>query len=345
MRTLAPPPYRRADWLAARAALAGRRNARLVATTAAAFCLVLVALLAIDGNWKAFGPLAYRVIRRASPPAEALDPTLLGAIIGASLIIGLLLGYALNLAREMARPRLAGAREAERVSGAPMIAEVKPPAAFMRANDGDERIDPYRLVYLSVSPAGARADTLVLTGEDASLVTAIAVRVARAAASDARATLVIDLDTERAPASRYYGVRSEPGFTDAVVGVRLWREVAQSIGANEGLSIDFIPCGALRRDVAAHARTAEFEEFQREHDFTVVVAPGARAFQRGIALFPHAPCMLCVQREVTTLSTVSMWRARFTESRIGLYGLVMANGRIDSRFGTILGHYKSITKA
>lgn len=325
MRMFAPLPYRRADWLAARAAHASRHNLRLAAAALVAFFLVFCGLLVASGAWRLLAaglPLDTR-LPDTHRPLE-IDGGPIPDMLAAALVLGLFLGYAMNLAHEIAHPRLAGAREAERVVDAPVVAVIE---SVDRGRGRSERVNPYRLAYLSVSPAGNRARTLVLTGDDVTLVTTIAAGIARIAASDAQATLVLDLDVERAPASSHYDVRSEPGFTDALVGVRLWREVARAVGANEGLSIEVVPGGAPRREVQGRAATPEFEEFLLEHDLCVVIAPGARAFQRACALFPSPLTLLCVQQEVTTLSTLSAWRVNLTISAVRLHGLVLWRGK------------------
>lgn len=323
MRTFAPLPYRRADWLAARAAHAGRRNVRLAAVTLAAFLVVFGGLLVSGDAWR---PLvsALRNARRLAdlPRAPGIDRASIFGMLVAALILGLLLAYALNLAHEIARPRLAGVREAEQVVGAPVVAVVETAG---RSRTPGERVNPYRLAYLSLSPAESHAPTIVLTGDDGWLVAAIAAGIARMAASDARATVVLDLDVERAPASSHYEIQSEPGFTDAMVGVRLWREVALPVGANDGLSIDVVPGGAPRREVQEYVATPAFDEFKQEHDFCVVIAPGASAYRRACALFRSPLTLLCAQQETTTLRALNTWRVRLAASAAKVHGLVLWN--------------------
>lgn len=325
-RPFAPLPYRRAEWLAARAAHAGRGTVRLAVATLAAFLVVLGGLLEASDAWRPLVSALRSATHLADTPrAPGIDRSSIFGMLVAALVLGLLLGYALTLAREIARPRLAGAREAEQVAGAPVVAVVE---TAKRSRTTGERVNPYRLAYLSVSPAGNRAHTIVLTGDDGGLVTAIAAGIARMAASDARATVVLDLDVEHAPASSHYEVRSEPGFTDAIVGVRLWREVALPVGANDGLSIDVVPAGAPRREVQEYVTTPEFEEFLQEHDFCVVIAPGARAYRRACALFRSPLTLLCVQRERTTLRALNTWRAGLSASEAKVHGLILWNSKI-----------------
>lgn len=340
MHTFAPLPYRRADWLAARAARAGQGTARLAVATLVAFFVVLGGLLEASDAWRPLMSALRATPHLANMPrVPEIDRSSIFGMLVAALVLGLLLGYALNLAHEIARPRLAGAREAEQVAGAPVVAVVE---TARRSRTAGERVNPYRLAYLSVSPAGNRARTIVLTGDDEVLVAAIAAGIARMAASDARATVVLDLDVERAPASSHYEIRSEPGFTDAIIGVRLWREVALPVGANDGLSIDVVPGGAPRREVQEYVTTPEFEEFLQEHDFCVVIAPGARAYRRACALFRSPLTLLCVQQERTTLRALNAWRLRLATSEAKVHGLILWNSKIQRKARIFKSNYKTL---
>ncbi len=258
---------------------------------------------------------------RATPSAWA-------SMLAAALILGVLLGYAVNLAREIARPRLAGALEAERVTALPGIAIIRGDAGRRRAVTD---VDPFRLAYLSVSPAGNRAHSIVLTGDDPRIVAVIAARIARAAADDARATLVLDLDLERSPVAAQYHIRREPGLTDAILGVRLWREVALPIGASSGLSIDVVPSGVLRREADAMHRTPELDEFLGEHDFCIFVASGARALRRAAELMPHLPTILCVHEGVTSLGALATWRGILQSLPLTAHGTVVWAGSMQDQ--------------
>jgi hypothetical protein len=291
-------------------------------TTAVAFLLVFGTLVTVSESWRILArPFSLFSLQSAAQPATGL--TLVAGMVAAALIVGLLLGYALNLAREITRPRLARPSEAERVVGAPVIAVITPGD---RSRSTSEVVDPYRLAYLSVSPAGARAHTIVITGDDCDLVTTVAARMARSSAADARATLVLDLDVERAPASGHYGIRNEPGFMDAIVGVHLWREVALPIGANEGLAIDIVPAGVRRRDMPDPTTTAEFEEFRDEHDFCVVIAPGEKAMRLACAIIRSPVTILCAQEEMTGLAALSTWRSLLAVLGASLHGVVVRRG-------------------
>ena len=45
-------------------------------------------------------------------------------MLGAALVLGLVVGFSVALIREMIRPRVGNAREAERLTGAPVLARI-----------------------------------------------------------------------------------------------------------------------------------------------------------------------------------------------------------------------------
>ena len=116
-----------------------------------------------------------------------------------------------------------------------------------------------------------------MTGDDRAVVATIAGRLALAAAADARATLVVDADAEGSSVAGYYEQRPEPGFSDALAGVRLWRDVTRPVGAGDGLSIDVIAGwrdqdrGARPRDAGIRAKRSS-RDSATEYDFCVIVS-------------------------------------------------------------------------
>lgn len=134
---------------------------------------------------------------------------------------------------------------------------------------------------------------------------AAAGRLAVSAAADERATLLVDLAPGIPSTSAFFGWRDEPGFTEAIAGVRLWREVARPIGASEGLAIDVIPAGGLRPDTTPSVKNEiarrEFVGFLGEYDFTVLVAPTAAAADMAATACGSPPTILIARIARTRL--------------------------------------------
>ena len=166
----------------------------------------------------------------------------------AAMVLAVIAGFAFNLSAEIRKPTLATPREAERVAHAPILAVARDADRVPRAGG----IDPFRMLYLGLTATGTRTRTVVVSGDDRAVVATVAGRLALAAAADARATLVADADAEGSSLAGYYGERPEPGFSDALAGVRLWREITRPIGASDGVTIDVIPGGAIRAEERDH---------------------------------------------------------------------------------------------
>jgi len=198
----------------------------------------------------------------------------------AVLLVASALIFTFAVTAEARRPTIAHAREVERVTGVPVLGTAHPGhlpregRARLRLGAG---IDPFRMVYLALTASGTRERTVCITGDDPDVVAAVAGRLAVSAAADARATLVVDAAPGEQSVARYYGERDDPGFSEAIAAVRLWREVARPVGASEGLGLDVVPAGARRSDtgesVAMASNRREFHLFSAEYDFTVVAAP------------------------------------------------------------------------
>ena len=272
------------------------------------------------------------VARAANAEAERLESAALdrvnrrvppAAMLVAVFVLVLIGGFSLNLVREVGKPTIANAPEAERATGAPVITIVRAPVANPRSGG----IDPFRMLYLGLTATGTRMRTVAISGDERGVVAAVAARLALAAAGDARATLVVDADAEGSPVGGYYRQPPEPGFTDAVAGVRLWREVTHPVGASDGLSIDVVPGGALRQDVLDAATLdsgrAEFARVRSEYDFCVVVAPTEVALQRLVALADKPVMVLCAEMGTTSLERLAEDSVRARAAGVELQGLVL----------------------
>lgn len=231
-----------------------------------------------------------------SPLAVALAT---GALLFALVFTGAVM-------REVRHPTIANAREMERIAGLPVLAFAE---GFRVPREGRARLsrpagsDPFRMVYLTLSTGGARGRGVCVTGVDAALTAAVAGRIAVSAATDERATLVVDLSPGVPATAAYFGGRHEPGFTEALAGVSLWREVARSVSATDALAIDVIPAGLPRGDTDAALQDEqvrqEFGQFLGEYDFSVLVAANPSGLATASRLIDH-PSTLLVARTART---------------------------------------------
>lgn len=256
-----------------------------------------------------------RMQARTDSIARAKAARILGsspfAVATSALLLLSVLVFSLAVVAEARDPTIAHARELERITRLPVLATA---TAFQVPREGRARlqpgtgVDPFRMVYLSLTASGTRERVVCITGEDVSRTVAVAGRLAVSAAADERATLLVDLTPGIPAASSFFGWRDEPGFTEAMAGVRLWREVARPIGASEGLSIDVIPAGAFRQDTASSLQSeiarSEFRTFVGEYDFTVLVAPTMAAASVAATACESPPTILVAQTARTRLRVV-----------------------------------------
>ena len=244
------------------------------------------------------------------------------AMLAASTVLAMITGFSVSLFTEIARPTVASAREAEAIARCPVT--------LMRREEFSPEtrgIDPFRMLYLELTAIGARAATVEICGEERAVVATVAGRLALAAATEASATLVVDADAEGSPVAGYYRQRPEPGFTDAVAGVRLWREVTQSVGASNGLSIDIVPGGSLRREEADSATQLsaqrEFARFRDEYDFCIAVATSATARARLDGLLQRPFVLICAVVGRTTLASLASETARLSVGGTKPHGVAL----------------------
>lgn len=245
------------------------------------------------------------------------------AMLVAAMILAVIAGFAFNLAAEIRRPTLGSPREAERIARAPILAVARDSDRVPRIGG----IDPFRMLYLGLTATGTRTRTVVVTGDERAVVATVAGRLALAAAADERATLAVDADAEGSSVAGYYGERPEPGFSDALAGVRLWREVTRPIGASDGLSIDVTPGGAVRaeeRDRAAHqSAREEFARFRAEYDFCVIVAPSEASLLLACSLVEKPVTVLCAEVARTALSSLHDDADRVRATGAELHGVAV----------------------
>ncbi len=245
------------------------------------------------------------------------------AMLLAALMLAVIAGFSFNLSAEINNPTLATPREAERVAQAPILAVARDRDRILHIGG----IDAFRMLYLGLTATGTRTRTVIVTGDDRAVIATVAGRVALAAAADARATLVVDADPEASPVAGYFMQRPEPGFSDALAGVRLWREVATPVGASDGLSIDVVPGGAIRRealdDATKESAREEFARFRAEYDFCVIVAPPENSMALLCSLVVKSVIVLCAELGETSLARVRADAERIRKAGGVLHGLAL----------------------
>ncbi|MBA4072848.1 MAG: hypothetical protein C0497_13570, partial [Gemmatimonas sp.] len=277
-----------------------------------------------------------RVQERADSIAQAKAARILGSppfvVAISALLVLSVLGFSFAVVAEAREPTIAHAREVERLTGLPVLASA---TAFRVPREGRARlqpgtgVEPFRMVYLSLTASGTRERVVCVTGDDVWRTVAVAGRLAVNAAADERATLLVDLAPGLPSTSAFFGWRNEPGFTEAIAGVRLWREVARPIGASEGLALDVIPAGGLRQDTMSSLQNeitrSEFMAFLGDYDFTVLVAPNAAAAGLASTACGSPPTIVVARTAQTRLRALTSSISDLREAGVTLHGILLVD--------------------
>lgn len=214
----------------------------------------------------------------ASPPA----------MLAASLIFGLAAGFAIALIAELRSPRVADAREIERLVSLPVIARVglaeRVPERFRRRADRevapiiDQATDTYRQLYLFLADPAASLPVIAITGDEPAVVATLSINLAVAASHQARHALVIDADVTVHSVSAALHVPPAPGATESLTGEVEWPEVIVHAVVGRDRTIDVIPAGRRRApsDVAGRTLRQAVAHLARRYDTVVVSAPWLR---------------------------------------------------------------------
>lgn len=210
------------------------------------------------------------------------------AMLAASLIFGLAAGFATALIAELRSPRVADAAEIERLVSLPVIGRVGPtervPERSRRQADREvapvieQTTDTYRQLYLSLADGASNLRGVAITGDEPSVVAALAVNLAAAASHQARHALVIDGDVMVHSVSAALHVPPAPGATESLTGEAEWPEVIIHAVVGRDRTIDIIPAGRRpgSNDVAPRSLREAVAHLARRYDTVIVSAPWLR---------------------------------------------------------------------
>ena len=230
-----------------------------------------------------------RQLRQARRQANVVAPPI--AILAASLVLGLTLGFAIALAVEIAQPRISDLQEAERVTGARVLAVVQPrevpPERARRKADLrlppliDPTSDGYRLLATHVSVSGPTRAMVTVTGDVPSVTATIASNIAAVSANDMRSTLLVDADLEHGPVASILRLPTSGGVTSVLAGDADLSTAAVQAPVGRDRWLDVVPSGGRDRG-AIRPREAEtlreaIARVARHHELTVIVAPFGQA--------------------------------------------------------------------
>jgi tyrosine-protein kinase Etk/Wzc len=270
-----------------------------------------------------------RAVVRAKENAALDTPTV--ALLGAALVIGIALGFGSAFAREVRHPRVGDEHELERMTGARVLATIRP---HRRIPDRDRRsadrlapryFDPgaagYQLTYLHVARAGASRLMLTVTGPDPSIAAVVATNVAVIAAEEARSTIIIDTDARTSPVAAVLRARAEPGLVDILDGKTDWAEATSQAIAGRDRTIDVMPSGLSETNQAPADIRALFQReaprLARHYEAIVIAAALEHAVGGLPGALPIPDAIVCARVGFTRIADV----------QAALDGLRTAGGR------------------
>ena len=230
-----------------------------------------------------------RQLREARAQANVVAPPI--AILAAAVVLGLTLGFASALMIEIGRPRVSDLQEAERVTGARVLAVVRPreipPERARRKADLrlppliDPTSDAYRLLASHASVSGPTHAIVTITGDVPSVTATIAANIAAVSANEMRSTMLIDADLEKQPVASVLRLPSATGVAAVVGGSTDLSTAAVQTLVGRDRWLDVVPSGTRQRGPIA-SREAEalrdaITRSARHYELTVIVAPFEQA--------------------------------------------------------------------
>jgi Mrp family chromosome partitioning ATPase len=263
----------------------------------------------------------------------------LPTLIGAALIIGLALAFGAGLLVETRSPRIAELREIERLTGARVLAQVRPrdiPAdRRRRAADRelapllDPTYDPYRMLAWHVVARASARPVIVFTSDRPVVAATLAANAAAVLANEARAVLLVDAGMDDQAVSAVLRTRSVPGLSAVVTGRRQWAEVVVQVPVGRQRVLDLLPAGARDRFPGPAEEASIVEELTRaarRYDVTIVVAPTTLGPRFG----PTADAIICATLAQTRLTSLARTATALRDGGAHVLGTALWEGPMPS---------------
>lgn len=257
-------------------------------------------------------------------------------LIAGTLSAALFVAIAVVLTIELARPRVADAAEAELVSGARIIATLRS-SSFAPAQPDHGRGDPAaeamrdgsRRIYLYLSGGGARLALVCMTSPERWLTGEVAARVAIAATTEGRGTLLVDAQIGSGTIAGLLDLRDEPGVAEIARGTTGWAEAITPRVLGRDSSLDVVPSGAgdpsLDQEGADRIREG-LARMARRYDIVIVAATLEVAAAERAAILPSPDVILCVRLARTTVRQLANASESLRRAGTRVVGLIVWDG-------------------
>lgn len=272
-----------------------------------------------------------RQLREARARANGLAPPL--AILAAALVLGATLGFAFALMIEVARPRVSDLQEAERVTGARVLAVLRPriipPERARRKADLrlppliDPTSDAYRILASHTSVAGSNRAIVTITGDVPSVTATIAANIAAVSANEMRSTLLVDTDLVKSPITSVLRLPPVEGVSAVLTGSAELSAVAVQAPVGRDRWVDVVPAGSQQRGVIATREAELLREAimrsARHYELTVVVSPFTEA--NDVRVGPSV--LVCAHVAHSLVTTLRAAVAALRDSGAQIIGIVL----------------------
>ena len=272
-----------------------------------------------------------RQLREARAQANNVAPPV--AILAAALVLGATLGFAFALIIEVARPKVSDLQEAERVTGARVLAVLRPriipPERARRKADLrlppliDPTSDAYRILASHTSVAGSNRAIVTIAGDVPSVTATIAANIAAVSANEMRSTLLIDTDLANGPITSVLRLPSVEGVSAVLTGSAELSSVAVQAPVGRDRWVDVVPTGTQQRSVIATREAELLREAivrsARHYELTVVVSPFAEA--NDVRVGPAV--IVCAHVAHSLVSTLRTAVAALRDSGAQIIGIVL----------------------
>jgi Mrp family chromosome partitioning ATPase len=240
------------------------------------------------------------------------------ALLASALVFGIVFGFGAAFVGELKQPCVADEHETERLTGARVLATVRPrppgPERGRRLADReappyfDPGADGYQLAYLHVARAGASRFMLTVTGDESAVAAVVAVNIGAIAADEARSTIVVDTDARTCPVAAALHIHAEPGIADILDKRAAWAEVVTPAVIGRSRVIDVIPSGVAFQGLRDDAVTTLFRQqiawLTRHYEAIVIVATSEQAASGLPGVLPIPDTIVCARVGSTRLTAL-----------------------------------------
>jgi Mrp family chromosome partitioning ATPase len=242
-------------------------------------------------------------------------------------------GFAVSLLIEIARPRVSDLQEAERVTGARVLAVVRPreipPERTRRKADLklppliDPTSDAYRHLASHASIAGPSRAVVTIAGDVPSVTATIAANIAAVSANEMRSTLLIDADLEHRPLTSVMRLPPTTGITSVLSSALELSAAAIQAPVGRDRWVDVVPTGSEQRGPIA-TREAEtlrdaITRTARHYELTVVVAP----LDQALLVRVGSNVVVCAHIAHSLVATLRSAVAALRDSGAQIVGIVL----------------------